>query len=169
MYVWFQPPEWPEKPWWHLTLARCALDKFGGDSMLETTTKFQRISGAIEELFSHRHDLSHRKIRRPRPGELQPHPSRPSTTSSRNWSRTCSNPCTPPMASAGRAANRNFQTPGRHRRDLQRRPQCQTSVGESRNHSHRRQANAERRLPEHSRISANRSPAQKKSRFARRT
>ena len=47
-----------------LTLARCALEKFGGDSMTETRRNFEGYLRTIEEVLDRRilHDLSHREV-----------------------------------------------------------------------------------------------------------
>ena len=53
-----------------LTLARCALEKFGGDSMTRDPAQLQGIPGASEEFLTTKrpttdddlHDLSHREV-----------------------------------------------------------------------------------------------------------
>ncbi len=56
-----------------LTLARCALEKFGGDSMRGSTEEFRRLLPTVAKLLN---DLSYREIRRSGPGEaVRPHHS----------------------------------------------------------------------------------------------
>jgi len=80
-----------------LTLARCALDKFGGDSLKETKRNFQAIR-TTEKLLNREDDSSHRKICDP----VLDKPVRTHhqfwTKTSRSSSKTCSSPCTQPMA-----------------------------------------------------------------------
>ena len=117
-----------------LTLARCALEKFGGDSMLELQEKFRRLLPTVAKLLN---DLSHREIRRSGAGEAGCHHHRVRRRTAQIGRRHVREHVRRTRSRPGRSANRYQQAHRGHRRHFQGRSGRQDRAGQSGDRAHR--------------------------------